>query len=96
MINWKVRVRNPLFWGECIAAVMGPLLAGLGMQWEDVTSWGALWGCLVRAAANPVVVTAVAVSLFNAVTDPTTKGIRDSCRALEYQSPGGEKEAGPR
>ncbi|WP_369523561.1 phage holin [Anaerotruncus colihominis] len=36
---------------------------------------------------NPVVLLAAAASVFNAVTDPTTAGVGDSRRALEYKTP---------
>ncbi len=87
-INWKVRFANPLFWGELLAAVIVPVLAGLGLSWQEMTSWSILWQTLNQAVSNPVILAAVAVSVFNAVTDPTTKGVGDSRRALEYREPG--------
>ena len=91
-INWKVRFRNPVWWAEVAAAVILPMLAAIGLGWEDVTSWAALWNVIKTAFANPVTVDAVLVSVWNTVTDPTTAGICDSDRALCYEKPqGGEK-----
>ena len=91
-INWKVRFRNPVWWAEVAAAVILPMLAAIGLGWEDVTSWVALWNVIKTAFANPVTVAAVLVSVWNTVTDPTTAGICDSDRALCYEKPqGGEK-----
>lgn len=91
-INWKVRFRNPVWWAEVAAAVILPMLAAIGLGWEDVTSWAALWNVIKTAFANPVTVAAVHVSVWNTVTDPTTAGICDSDRALCYEKPqGGEK-----
>ena len=42
-INWKVRLKNPVFWAQVAAAVVSPILVGLGLQWEDMTTWPALW-----------------------------------------------------
>ncbi len=87
-INWKVRLKNPVWWAEVLAAFLLPMLAAVGLRWEDMTSWNALLEVLLAAIQNPVTVTAVAVSLWNAVTDPTTTGLGDSSRALTYNKPG--------
>lgn len=87
-INWKVRLINPVWWAEVLAAFLLPMLAAVGLRWEDMTSWSALLEVLRAAIQNPVTVTAVAVSLWNAVTDPTTTGLGDSSRALTYNKPG--------
>ena len=86
-INWKVRVKNPLFWVEVGAAILLPILAYLGLSWEDMTSWAALGNVLLSAIQNPVIVVATVVSVWNAITDPTTKGISDSEQALTYTKP---------
>ena len=86
-INWKVRVRNPVFWAQVAAAAVLPILAQLGLSWEDMDTWAALWEALTAAVKSPVILTAVAVSVWNAVNDPTTKGLSDSARALSYDEP---------
>ena len=86
-INWKVRLCNPVFWAEVAAAVVLPILAQLGLSWEDMDSWAALWAALMEAVKSPVILTAVAVSVWNAVNDPTTRGISDSARAMSYDEP---------
>ena len=86
-INWKVRLRNPVFWAEVAAAAVLPILAQLGLSWEDMDTWAALWEVLTAAVKSPVILTAVAVSVWNAVNDPTTKGLSDSPRALGYHEP---------
>lgn len=86
-INWKVRAKNPLFWVEVGAAIVLPILAYLGLSWEDMTSWAALGEVLLTAIQNPVILVAVGVSVWNAITDPTTKGISDSEQALTYNKP---------
>ena len=86
-INWKVRVKNPLFWVEVAAAILLPILAYLGLSWQDMTSWAALGEVLLSAIQNPVIIVASAVSVWNAITDPTTKGVSDSIQALTYSKP---------
>ena len=39
------------------------------------------------AVKSPVILTAVAVPVWNAVNDPTTRGLGDSARALSYHEP---------
>ncbi|MGI6256163.1 MAG: phage holin [Acutalibacter sp.] len=86
-INWTVRVKNPLFWAQVAVGVLSPILVGLGLQWEDMTTWAALGEALRRAVLNPVIVVAVVVSLWGVVTDPTTAGMGDSSQALSYTEP---------
>lgn len=86
-INWKVRLNNPLWWVQIVLAVFGPILAYFGLMWKDMTTWGAILDLLFAAVKNPVVVVAVAVSVFNAVNDPTTKGLSDSETARAYVKP---------
>ena len=89
-INWKVRIKNPLWWVQAAGALVLPVLAYFGLAWEDMTSWGALWDVFLRAVQNPVVLLAAAVSVFNAVTDPTTAlrlFYRFMARAIRVRGP---------
>lgn len=86
-INWKVRLKNPVFWVNIVLSVILPILAHLGMNWEDLTTWAALGGVFLSAVQNPVIMAAVAVSVWNAINDPTTAGLSDSKNALTYTEP---------
>ena len=86
-INWKVRFKNPVFLANIVLAIILPILAHLGMNWEDMTTWAALADALLSAIQNPVIVVAVLVSVWNAVNDPTTAGLSDSPQALSYIKP---------
>ena len=87
MINIKVRFRNPVFIAQLFLAVLTPILAYAGLTMQDLTTWKALGDLLLSAVKNPYVLSLVVVSVFNAVTDPTTAGITDSERALTYDFP---------
>ena len=87
MINYKVRFRNPVFIAQLILAVLTPILAYAGLTMQDLTTWKALGDLLLGAVKNPYVLSLVVVSVFNAVTDPTTAGVKDSERALTYDFP---------
>lgn len=86
-MNWKVRFKNPLFIAQMILAVLTPILAYAGLTVKDLTTWQALGDLLMGALSNPYVIGLVVVSVFNAVTDPTTSGVKDSEQALTYTKP---------
>ena len=86
-INIKVRAKNPIFWFNIALAIFMPMLAYFGLTGEDMTTWAKLFETLVNAVKNPYVVFTVIVSVWNALVDPTTRGIGDSERALTYQTP---------
>lgn len=86
-MNWKVRFKNPLFIAQMILAVLTPILAYAGLTVKDLTTWQALGDLLIGALSNPYVLGLVVVSVFNAVTDPTTSGVADSEQALTYAKP---------
>lgn len=91
MINWKVRMRNPLFWVQVLLAVLMPILAYMGLTVEDLTSWAILGTTLLEAVKNPYVLGLVVVSVWNAVNDPTTEGVKDSNLAMTYIRPHSDK-----
>lgn len=86
-INWRVRLNNPTWWAQVVCAVVLPLVCGVGAQWTEMTTWATLGRTLLSALGNPVVVVAMLVQLWTAVTDPTTKGTGDSAQALTYETP---------
>ena len=89
-INWKVRIKNPVFWVGLAVAIVLPILTSLGMSWEDMTTWAALGDALLQAVKNPVILVSVLVSVWNLINDPTTKGLSDSAQALTYDKPKAE------
>ena len=88
-INWKVlfNKENILFIAQVIISVVVPILTYFGLQASDLTTWSKVWETFVQAVSNPYVVVMALVSLFNAITDPTTRGIGDSTTALTYKNP---------
>ena len=83
-INWKVRFKNPVFWVQVLVSILVPVLTYFGLEAKDLTTWNSLFDLLFKAVSNPYVVSMIAVSLFNAINDPVTKGLSDSDRALQY------------
>lgn len=82
MINWKVRVKNKAFWVALIPAVilLVQLVAGLFGWSIDLTDISGKLVAIVDAVF-------VVLTILGIVQDPTTKGIKDSDRALTYEEP---------
>ena len=87
MINWKVRLKNPIFYLQILLAVISPVLAYTGITASEISSWNKLIEVAQTAIRNPYVVFLVFSSVYNAVIDPTTKGVKDSERAKKYTHP---------
>lgn len=81
-INWKVRIKNKLFWVALIPALL--LLA------QNIA---AIFGVTIEVTAISNELLAIVESAFavlailGIVTDPTTAGISDSTQALTYETP---------
>lgn len=86
-MNFKVRFKNPVFIAQLILAILTPILVYANLTVQDITSWAILGNVLFGAIKNPYVLGMVAVSVWNALNDPTTAGLRDSTKALEYTAP---------
>ncbi len=86
-INLKVRFKNPMFYVQLVLSVLAPILAYSGLTATDLTTWAKLGDVLLQAISNPYVLSLVIVSVYNALIDPTTKGIGDSEQALTYDTP---------
>ncbi len=82
MINWKVRLKNKLFWLSMVPALLllVQVVAGLfGFSFE-------LEGLQAKLLDLINAVFAV-LAVLGVVSDPTTEGISDSKLALTYDEP---------
>ena len=84
-INWKVRFKNPLFVAQLGMSILVPILDYAGLTEQDLTTWKALGDLLLGAFSNPYVLGLVAISVYNAVLDPTTRGLNDSLNVLNRE-----------
>ena len=82
-----MRMKSWSFWVSVLISIGAPILAYFGLTAADITTWAALGRVLLDAVSNPYVVGLVLVSLYNALIDPTTKGIKDSAQAMTYEKP---------
>ncbi len=82
MINWKVRIKNKAFWLAFIPAALllvqtVAALFGFALNLGDI-------GDKLLAVVNAVF---ALLSVLGVVVDPTTQGVSDSQRAMEYNTP---------
>ena len=91
-INWTVRINNPMWWVQIALAILTPIFTYAGITAEEITSWAVLGDLLLGAISNPYVLALVGVSVYNAIVDPTTKGVGDSKLALSYTTPAKDKD----
>jgi phi LC3 family holin len=82
MINWKVRIKNKIFWLAIIPAVL--ILAqavaavfGYTLDFQDIS---AKLIAVVEAVFS-------VLAILGVVVDPTTEGIEDSKLAMTYDEP---------
>lgn len=82
MINWQVRLKNKTFWLTAIPAVLllvAQVLQLFGVEWDY-----SLLSSQLTAIAGTIF---AILALLGVVNDPTTDGMRDSKRAMEYTEP---------
>ncbi|MEH7073193.1 phage holin [Neobacillus drentensis] len=87
MINWKVRFRNR----NWVIAFLSQIMIVAQVLIAGLNSLGLIDFQLTDAIQNNILTIANAVfvllSMLGIVQDPTTKGYRDSERALKYKDP---------
>ena len=81
-INWKVRIKNKNFW---LALV--PALALLAQAFANNFNFKLEFGDTVDKILVFINLLFAFLVLVGVVNDPTTAGLTDSTRALEYHEP---------
>lgn len=82
MINWKVRLKNKLFWITLIPAVIVLIQTAARIFGIDI-DLSILGDQLVEVIDAVFVI----LTIVGVVVDPTTKGLSDSEQALTYVAP---------
>lgn len=86
-INWQVRLSNPTFIIQLLGSIFGPSLLYLGMNYYDLTTWDSVFHVLHSALMNPLVLGVTIWAVFTTITDPTTKGVKDSQNVINMVLP---------
>lgn len=82
MINWKVRIRNKMFWLSIVPAALllvQTVMALFGYKWD--------FGVLNQQLTAVVNAVFAVLAILGVVNDPTTAGLSDSAQALTYLTP---------
>lgn len=82
MINWRVRINNKQFWLSVI-----PALALVVQAVAAVFGWELDFSTLVGKLLAVVDAVFALLVILGVVVDPTTAGVADSKRAMEYEIP---------
>ena len=88
-VNWKVRVKNKAFWITIVPAlllVVQTVASLFGYDWDFV-----VLNQQIAAIINAVF---ALLAILGVVNDPTTAGITDSNRAMNYDKPNDDTEEG--
>ena len=79
-INWKVRVKQPAFW---IATI--PVMITFAYS---VLAFAGFTPSITQDTVQNLFIALVALlAQFGIIVDPTTKGVNDSDRAMNYDEP---------
>ena len=86
MINWKVRIKNKVFWLSIIPAILLLIQSvaavfGYTLDFTDLSS-------KLAAVIESVF---VVLAILGIVADPTTSGVSDSRLAMTYEKPREDK-----
>lgn len=79
-INWKVRIKNPIFWMTVIPAAVSFVYCVLG-------AFGIVPALTENMVLNVVSAVIAALTTLGVLVDPTTAGIGDSDLAMTYKVP---------
>lgn len=79
-INWKVRIKNPVFWLTIIPSVTGLIYTVLG-------AFGVVPSLSEDTVLNIVSMLITALTTLGVLVDPTTSGVGDSRLAKTYTAP---------
>ena len=86
-MNWKIRIKNPVFWAQIALGAFATALAYAGLTAADMTTWAGVWQIIKATAANPYCLFLIGCNVWSALNDPTTSGLTDSDRAKAYTAP---------
>ena len=79
-IHWKVRFRTPVWVTSLVALVISTVYQALAM-------FGVAPALTEDAVMQAVSAVVQLLTLMGVLIDPTTKGVSDSERAMEYEEP---------
>lgn len=85
-MNIPVRMKNWVFW----LGLGATILTAMNVSPEMFTSWSLVGQEFIKLISNPFRLGCVIIAVIGVFVDPTTSGIGDSSRALQYDKPNKE------
>lgn len=82
-INWKVRIKNPVFWVTVIPSIVSVVYLVLSV-------FGATPSITENVIVDALLAVVGALTTVGVLVDPTTKGVSDSKQAMDYDKPKSE------
>lgn len=82
-INWKVRIKNPVFWITVIPSIVSLIYLVLA-------TFGVTPSITENAFTDALLALVNALTTVGILVDPTTKGVSDSAQAMTYDKPKSE------
>lgn len=79
-INWKARIKNPVFWTTVIPALTAFVYTVLG-------AFGIVPALTENMVLNIMTAVITALTTLGVLVDPTTAGLNDSHMAMTYKAP---------
>ena len=79
-INWKVRIKNPVFWMTVVPAAVSFVYCVLG-------AFGIVPELTESMVLNIFSAVVTALTTLGVLVDPTTAGVGDSALAMTYEAP---------
>lgn len=79
-INWKVRIKNPVFWVTVIPGIVSVI-------YQILTIFGVTPSITENVIVDGLLALVSALTTVGVLVDPTTKGISDSKQAMGYDKP---------
>lgn len=79
-INWKVRLRNPVFWLTVIPSAVA-------LVYSILSIFGVVPGISESVVIDALTTIVSGLATLGVLVDPTTAGISDSEQALTYTAP---------
>lgn len=79
-INWKARIKNPVFWTTIIPAIVGVVYTVLG-------ALGIVPALSESVVLNLFAMLITVLTTLGVLVDPTTAGVNDSALAMTYSEP---------
>ena len=79
-INWKVRIKNPVFWATVLPAGVSFVYCVLG-------AFGVVPALGESTVISIISAVITALTTLGVLVDPTTAGVKDSALAMTYTAP---------